>query len=45
MENRPRPAPNRGKSGSRFSLALTVSAEQLDTAVKLMGEVIAEVSA
>jgi 4-aminobutyrate aminotransferase len=32
-----------GESGIRFSLALTVSAEQIDTAVKLMGEAIAEV--
>ena len=34
-----------GESGIRFSPALTVSAEQIDTAVKLMGEAIAEVSA
>ncbi len=34
-----------GESGIRFSPALTVSADQIDTAVKLMGEAIAEVSA
>jgi 4-aminobutyrate aminotransferase len=34
-----------GESGIRFSPALTVSAEQIDTAVKLMGEAIGEVSA
>ena len=33
-----------GESGIRFSPALTVSAEQIDTAVKLLGESIAAVS-